>query len=66
MPKPVAKIVGIVVLIAGVGTAILHYVMEGNIFNSWLTFAIAAVLLAGGWALFDYGRDKPKQGPGQF
>jgi hypothetical protein len=40
--------------------------MEGNIFNSWLTFAIAAVLLAGGWALFDYGRDKPKQGPGQF
>jgi hypothetical protein len=66
MPKPVAKIAGIVLLVAGVAAAILHYVLEGDIFNSWLTFAVAAVLLACGWALFDHGRDKPRRGPTDF
>jgi hypothetical protein len=55
MPKSVGKILGIVLLVAGVGTAILHYVLEGEVFNSWLTLGIAAVLLVAGWALYDWG-----------
>jgi hypothetical protein len=54
--QSVAKTAGIVLLAAGVAVAILHYTMEGNVFNSWITFAIAAVLLVAGWALYDWGR----------
>ena len=55
MPKSVGKILGIVLLVAGVGTAILHYTLEGEIFNSWLSLGIAAVLLVLGWGLYDWG-----------
>lgn len=63
--KLAAKIAGIVLLIAGVGTAIVHYTLEGDVFSSWLTLAIAAVLLVGGWALYSWGagisnRQKPQ------
>jgi hypothetical protein len=66
MSKSVAKIVGIVLLAAGVGIAILHYVMEGNVLNSWLTLGAAAALLIAGWALFDWGSGfSHRRGPGE-
>jgi hypothetical protein len=55
MPKSVAKILGIVLMVAGVGTAIVHYMLEGKILTSWLTLGIAAVLLVVGWGLYDWG-----------
>jgi hypothetical protein len=55
MSKSVAKIAGVVLLVAGVGTAILHYTMEGSLLNSYITLGGAAVLLVAGWALFDWG-----------
>lgn len=55
MPKSVAKIAGIILLIVGVGTAILHYTLEKNIFGSWLSLVVAAVLLILGMWLFNRG-----------
>jgi 4-amino-4-deoxy-L-arabinose transferase-like glycosyltransferase len=55
MSKLLAKIAGIILLIAGVAAAILHYALEEDLSNSWLTLGIAAVLLVAGWALFDWG-----------
>jgi len=65
MPKLTIKIVGAVLLAAGVGMAILHYTLEENIFGSWLSLAIAAVLLILGWWLFSRGSaTSGKQGSG--
>ena len=55
MPKPVTAIAGGILLAAGVAVAIVHYVMEGDMVDSLLTLAVAAVLLIVGWALFDRG-----------
>lgn len=55
MAKRIATIAGAVLLVAGVGVAILHYVMEGSLTDSYITLAIAAVLLIIGWTLFDRG-----------
>ena len=55
MAKRIATIAGAVLLVAGVGVAILHYVMEGSLTDSYITLAIAAVLLIVGWTLFDRG-----------
>ena len=55
MQKLFAKIVGAILLAAGVGAVIVHYVVEGHITASFITLAIAVVLLVGGWALFDWG-----------
>lgn len=67
MPKPAVKVAGIIFIILGVATAILHYVVEGDIFNSWMTFAIAAVLLVIGVTLYEKGKDHPKQsGPRDY
>ncbi|NLO27766.1 MAG: hypothetical protein GX113_06275 [Actinobacteria bacterium] len=55
MAKRVATIAGAILLAAGVGVAILHYVMEGSLTDSYITLAIAAVLLIAGWTLFERG-----------
>jgi hypothetical protein len=55
VPKMLETVVGGVLLAAGVATAIIHYVVEGNDGYSYATLAIAAVLLVAGWALFDRG-----------
>jgi hypothetical protein len=55
MMKLVATIVGAVLLVAGVGVAIVHYVLEGSFANSYITLALAAALLFVGWGLFDWG-----------
>jgi hypothetical protein len=55
MLKTVAAIIGAVLLLAGIGAVIVHYTVEGGSVNSYLTLAIAAVLLVAGWALFDWG-----------
>ena len=55
MLKLVAAIIGVVLLLAGIGAVIVHYTVEGGSVNSYLTLAIAAVMLVAGWALFDWG-----------
>ena len=56
MPKVFARIMGAVLLLAGVGVAVAHYVIESSTTSKLITLALAAVLLIGGWALFDWGR----------
>ncbi len=53
--KLVATIAGVILLVAGVGVAILHYVVEGKLTSSYITLAIAAVLLIAGWTLLERG-----------
>ena len=55
MLKVFARIIGAVVLLAGVGAAVAHYVIESSSTGKFITLALAAVLLVGGWALFDWG-----------
>lgn len=53
--KLLATISGAILLVAGVAVAIVHYVVEGSMTNSYITLAIAAVLLFAGWGLLDWG-----------
>lgn len=55
MKKLVATIAGVILLVAGVGVAILHYIVEGKLTSSYITLAIAAVLLIAGWTLLEWG-----------
>ena len=55
MQKLLAKIVGAVLLAAGVGAVVVHYTLEGNVTASWASLAVAVVLLLTGWTLFDWG-----------
>jgi hypothetical protein len=55
MRKLLAKILGVILLLAGVAVGIVHYVVEGNSTQSWLTLAGAALLLVVGWTFFDWG-----------
>jgi hypothetical protein len=67
MSKSAFKIAGAVFCVLGVAAAILHYVVEGQIFTSWMTFAIAAVLLVIGVTLWEKGKDRPTQsGPRDY
>lgn len=64
MPKVVGKVLGVVLLAAGVAAAILHYTLEGKVLSSWISLGIAAVLLVVGWGLFDWGAGiSRKRGP---
>lgn len=66
--KAIATILGAILLLAGVGVAIAHYILDTTGGMKFVTLGIAAVLLVLGWALFDWGRgisrrwggDKPK------
>jgi hypothetical protein len=55
MLKLVSTIIGAVLLLAGIGAVVVHYTVESGTVNSYLTLAIAAVMLVAGWALFDWG-----------
>ena len=55
MQKLVAKITGLVLLLAGVAVGIVHYTLEGNVTSSWISLGGAAILLVVGWGLFDWG-----------
>lgn len=56
MMKAAATILGAIFLLAGVGVAIAHYVLDTSGGMKFATLAIAAALLLVGWALFDWGR----------
>lgn len=53
--KLFATVGGALLLAAGVGVAIVHYVVQSSLAESYITLAIAAVLLVAGWALLDWG-----------
>ena len=57
MLKVVAAIAGAVLLLAGVGVAIAHYLIESSDTVKYMTLAVAAVLFVAGWALFDWGAE---------
>ena len=66
MPKSVAAIVGAVLLVAGLGVAIVHYTVNGSAIDSYITLAVAAVLFVTGWALLDWGAGvSRRRGPGE-
>jgi protein-S-isoprenylcysteine O-methyltransferase Ste14 len=68
MRKIIAAVVGVLLLLAGAGVAIAHYVIESSFTSQYITLAIAAALFVAGWALLDWGAevtrrwegDKPK------
>jgi len=70
MRKIIAAVVGVLLLLAGAGVAIAHYVIESSFTSQYITLAIGAALLVAGWALLDWGAevtrrwegDKPKGG----
>jgi uncharacterized protein YjeT (DUF2065 family) len=65
MPKSVLKIAGMVLVVAGVVVAILHYARAGSLTTSLITLVVAAVLLVAGLTLYYAGTaDSRKQGPG--
>lgn len=53
--RTIATVLGILLLVAGVAVAIIHYVVEGDFTQSYITLGIAAVLLFAGYALLDWG-----------
>jgi hypothetical protein len=55
MLRLIAAIIGAVLLLGGVAAVVVHYTVVGGGVNSFLTLAIAAVMLVAGWALFDWG-----------
>ncbi len=66
MSKWAAAIAGAILLLAGVGVAIWHYTRSGPGTESFVTLAIAAVVLLVGWTLFDWGLGISKRwGAGQ-
>ncbi len=56
MLKMVAAIVGAILLLAGVGVAVVHYIVESSDTMKFVTLAVAAALLVAGWALLDWGK----------
>ena len=52
-----ATMVGMILLLAGVGVAIAHYLLESSFTTKYITVAIAAALCAAGFALLDWGAD---------
>lgn len=56
MPKLFATVAGAILLLAGVGVAVAHYVLESGLTGKLFTLAVAAVLLVGGLALYTWGR----------
>lgn len=56
MLKLVAAMVGSILLLAGVGVAVVHYVVESSFTMKFVTLAIAAALLVVGWVLLDWGK----------
>ena len=56
MLKLIAAAVGAILLLAGVGVAVIHYLLEGSTTMKFATLAIAAALLVAGWALLDWGK----------
>ncbi len=55
MLKVIAAVAGAILLLAGVGVAVAHYVVESSDTMKYITLAIAAALLVAGWALLDWG-----------
>jgi hypothetical protein len=66
--KVAAAIVGAILLLAGVGVALAHYLLKSSFTSKFITLAIAAALFVAGYALLDWGAevsrrwglDKPK------
>lgn len=56
MLKRLAAIAGAILLLAGAGVAVVHYLVESSLTMKFVTLAIAAVLLVVGWALLDWGK----------
>jgi hypothetical protein len=56
MLKMAAAVVGAILLLAGVGVGVVHYVVESTDTMKFVTLAIAAALLVAGWALLDWGK----------
>jgi hypothetical protein len=63
--KAVATIVGIVLLLAGVGVALAHYLLESSFTSKYITLAIAAILLVAGFALLDWGAEVTRRWGGR-
>jgi uncharacterized membrane protein SirB2 len=55
--KVVATVVGTILLLAGVGVVIAHYLLESSLTTKYITVAIAAALGVAGFALLDWGAD---------
>jgi len=56
VPKLLATIAGIILLLAGAGVAVVHYLVESSFTMKFVTLAIAAALLVVGWVLLDWGK----------
>ncbi len=55
--KVVATIVGAILLLAGAGVALAHYLLESSFTTKYITLAIAAALFVAGFALLDWGAE---------
>jgi hypothetical protein len=55
--KGAATIVGVILLLAGAGVALAHYLLESSLTSKFITLAIAGALFVAGFALLDWGAD---------
>jgi hypothetical protein len=63
--KVVATMVGVVLLLAGMGVALAHYLLESSFTSKYITLAIAATLLVAGFALLDWGAEVSRRWGGK-
>ena len=57
MPKTVAAVFGVIFLLAGLGVAAVHYLVESSNTMKLVTLAVAAVLLVVGLMLLNWGKE---------
>jgi len=55
--KAVAAVVGAILLLAGVGVGVAHYLLDSGDTMRFITLAVAAVLLVAGLTLLNWGKE---------